>query len=125
MSLLSMIPAVIKALLSICPRDSARGVADKAKWRMVFNFNGPDGLEYIFRVVGGGITPTGLRVTYPEFIDRLQRRANFRVMTPHGTRMAITVDDKKGLVNLINVSLGGAYGRHHQTQFYRLQTTPP
>ena len=99
-----------KSIVIDLPEGFSQGVADKAGWRLAFNFNGPDGLEYIFEVTGGGIIPQGLRVSYPEFIDRLQRRSNFRVMTPHGTRMAINIHNKKGLVNLINVSLGGAYG---------------
>ena len=99
-----------KSITIDLPEGFSRVVADKAGWRMAFNFNGPDNIEYLFEVQGGEMIPDGVRISYPLAIERLQRRSNFRVMTPSGTRMAITIEAKKGLINLINISLGGAYG---------------
>jgi hypothetical protein len=79
-------------------------------WELGFNFNGPDKLEYLFSVTGGEIIAQGVRIPCPEFIKRIQRRKNFRIMTPAGTRMVITTPTLKGLMDLINISLGGAYG---------------
>ena len=79
-------------------------------WQLGFNFNGPDKLEYLFSVSGGELHDQGLRIPCPKYIERIQRRKNFRIMTPAGTRMVITTPSLKGLMDLINISLGGAYG---------------
>ena len=71
-------------------------------WQLGFNFNGPDKLEYLFSVTGGELHKEGLRIPCPEFIERIQRRKNFRIMTPAGTRMVIATATLKGLMDLIN-----------------------
>jgi hypothetical protein len=81
-----------------------------SSWQLGFNFNGPDKLEYLFSVRGGELHDQGVRIPCPEYIERIQRRKNFRIMTPAGTRMVITTPSLKGLMDLINISLGGAYG---------------
>jgi len=97
--------------LLVDPPDDFRGAAaDQDLWHLRFNFNGPDQLEYIFSTRGGELVEQGLKVPFPEHVERLQRRRNFRVDALTGTRMHFTLKKIKGVVDLINVSQGGAYG---------------
>lgn len=75
-----------------------------------FNFNGPDQLEYIFSTKGGTYGGGGLLIPFPDHVERLQRRKDFRMDVPPGTRLLIQIDKIKAIISLINISLGGAFG---------------
>lgn len=92
------------------PDDFEEAAAAKDLWHLRFNFNGPDQLEYIFGTRGGERCEQGLKIPFPEHVERLQRRRNFRVKTLTGTKMYFTLKKIQGVIDLINVSLGGAYG---------------
>lgn len=92
------------------PDDFERAAAAKDLWHLRFNFNGPDHLEYIFGTRGGEIDTQGLKVPFPEHVERLQRRRNFRVDTLTGTQMHFKLKKIQGTIDLINVGLGGVYG---------------
>jgi hypothetical protein len=79
-------------------------------WNLRFNFNGPDHLEYIFSTRGGELCGPNLKVPFPEYVERLQRRKDFRILTVPGTKLLFAVDNFKGVIDLINISLGGAFG---------------
>jgi hypothetical protein len=92
------------------PDDFREAAADQDLWHLRFNFNGPDQLEHIFSTRGGELVEQGLKIPFPEHVERLQRRRNFRVDALTGTRMHFTLKKIKGVIDLINVSQGGAYG---------------
>jgi hypothetical protein len=92
------------------PDDFKEAAADKDLWHLRFNFNGPDQLEYIFSTQGGELIEHGLKIPFPEHVERLQRRRNFRVNTITGTRMHFQLKKIKGVLDVINISLGGSYG---------------
>ncbi|MBC2712947.1 MAG: PilZ domain-containing protein [Desulfosarcina sp.] len=92
------------------PDDFEEAAAVKDLWHLRFNFNGPDQLEYIFSTRGGEFCEQGLKIPFPEHVERLQRRRNFRVNAFTGTKMHFKLKKIQGVVDLINVSLGGAYG---------------
>ena len=75
-----------------------------------FNFNGPDHLEYLFSTQGGAFERNELLIPIPDYVERLQRRKDFRMQTPAGTRMLIKIDKLHAVLSLINISLGGAFG---------------
>ncbi len=75
-----------------------------------FNFNGPDRVEHIFTTRGGSHSGNEIRVPFPEFVERVQRRKNFRMETPIGTRLLLKIEKTHAIISLINVSMGGAYG---------------
>ena len=75
-----------------------------------FNFNGPDHLEYLFATQGGTRDGNTLKVPFPEFVDRLQRRRNFRVNAPPGAFFSVKIKQIQGVLGMINISLGGVYG---------------
>ena len=103
------------------PDGFAEAVANKESWRLRFNFNGPDRLEYIFTTRGGTYYKEGLKIPFPDYIERLQRRRDFRVDTLSGTRLQFKLKKIRGSLDLINVSLGGAYGilSKHNFKFFR------
>jgi hypothetical protein len=78
--------------------------------KLNFNFNGPDNLEYLFAIQGGNYTDNGLRLSLPDYVERLQRRKDFRMQVPIGTQMHFQIKQLQGTVDLINISLGGAFG---------------
>ncbi|BBO70420.1 hypothetical protein DSCA_43500 [Desulfosarcina alkanivorans] len=92
------------------PEDFREAAEVRDLWHLRFNFNGPDQLEYIFSTRGGRFSEQGLKIPFPEHVERLQRRRNFRVNTETGTQMHFTLKKIQGIIDLINVSLGGAYG---------------
>ncbi|KJS31157.1 MAG: hypothetical protein VR64_12575 [Desulfatitalea sp. BRH_c12] len=75
-----------------------------------FNFNGPDQLEYIFTTRGGCIAGRELAMPFPDVVERIQRRKNFRMETPVGTKMLFKINNSPVVFALINISLGGAFG---------------
>ncbi len=99
-----------KHLLIDNPDGFAEAVGKAEAWNIRFNFIGPDQLEYIFSTRGGCFSNSSLRIPFPEFVERLQRRRDFRVSTLPGTKMVFVFNNMKGVIDLINVSLGGAYG---------------
>jgi hypothetical protein len=88
--------------------SQSAGIGDP--WNLRFNFNGPDQLEYIFSTRGGELCGPNLKVPFPEYVERLQRRKDFRILTLPGTKLLFAADKHKGVVDLINISLGGAFG---------------
>ncbi len=92
------------------PDDFEEAAADKDLWHLRFNFNGPDQLEYIFSTRGGELADQNLKIPFPEYVERLQRRRNFRVDVFTGTRMHFQLKKIKGVLDVVNVSLGGSYG---------------
>jgi hypothetical protein len=103
------------------PDDFMDAVKDDAPLDLQFNFNGPDRLEYIFRSYGGELGPHGIKIPFPKSVQRLQRRQNFRVNTLPGTQMQFRMKKIRGVLDLINISLGGVYGilAKHNFKFMR------
>jgi hypothetical protein len=92
------------------PDDFKEAAADKNLWHLRFNFNGPDHLEYLFSTHGGELGEKGLKIPFPEHVERLQRRRNFRVDTLTGSELHFSLKKIQGVIHLINISQGGAYG---------------
>ena len=103
------------------PDDFGEVVSGKDRWHLEFNFNGPDQLEYIFSTRGGAFCEQGLKIPFPDHVERLQRRRNFRINTETGTKLHFKLKKIEGMIDLINVSLGGAYGVlvKHNMKFMR------
>lgn len=92
------------------PDGFSQSAGGNEPWNLRFNFNGPDQLEYIFSTRGGELCGPNLKVPFPEFVERLQRRRDFRILTVPGTKLLFAADNLKGVIDIINLSLGGAFG---------------
>jgi PilZ domain len=92
------------------PEGFSQSAGRSEEWNLGFNFNGPDHLEYVFSTCGGEVCGNNLKIPFPEYVERLQRRKDFRILTLPGTKLVFAVNKIKGVVDLINISLGGAFG---------------
>jgi len=92
------------------PRDFRNTITKLDTWEIHFNFNGPDNLEYIFTTTGGKIYDNEIRINFPYYIERLQRRRYFRISTPTGTKLSFESDQVQREINLINISMRGTLG---------------
>ncbi len=103
------------------PDDFAEAAAAKEKWHLRFNFNGPDHLEYIFSTKGGSLCKQGLKIPFPDHVERLQRRRDFRVDTLPDSKVHFQLNKIRGTLDMINISLGGFYGvlTKHNFKFIR------
>ncbi|MBI5063254.1 MAG: PilZ domain-containing protein [Desulfatitalea sp.] len=91
--------------------DGFKAVASKQRaLNLRFNFNGPDQLEYIFTTQGGFVRGRDLHLRFPEYVERVQRRKNFRMPTPIGTKMMFRTERGPAVLGVINISLGGIFG---------------
>ena len=82
-------------------------VSDVEVWKMRFEFIGNDNLQYIFRTSGGEIIGNEICIKFPESIERIQRRAHFRIEVPLETKLYF----KKKFdieMDVIDISLKGS-----------------
>ncbi|RLB24532.1 MAG: hypothetical protein DRG76_01205 [Deltaproteobacteria bacterium] len=89
------------------PAGFKKAIKGTTDWRLRFEFTGNDRLPYVFRTVGGELVEGGIRVRLPKFIERRQRRRNFRLEAPLDTKLVFTKNFRRYEANVINVSLGG------------------
>ena len=92
------------------PRDFRNTVSKLGTWEIRFNFNGPDNLEYIFTTSEGEFYDNEIRINFPDYIERLQRRRYFRISVPTGTKLFFESDQVQREINLINISMRGTLG---------------
>jgi c-di-GMP-binding flagellar brake protein YcgR len=97
-------------LLVDCPEGFTQATAKTETLDIRFNFNGKDQLEYLFSTSSGTLSGSTLKVPFPDYVERLQRRKNFRIDTLPGTRLYFSTGKLEGQIDLINISLGGAFG---------------
>lgn len=76
-------------------------------WNINFEFVASDGVQYKFKTSGGKITGSGVRINLPNFIERLQRRKDFRLDFNPGTEIRFEQDGFKYELGVINLSMGG------------------
>jgi len=72
-----------------------------------FEFTGGDKLMYHFRASVLEVSGQDLWMRFPEFIERGQRRLDFRVEAPPGTRLYFQVNGLSCSVEVVSISLGG------------------
>ena len=92
------------------PQGFAEAVADVENCRISFEYFGKDGLKYFFKTTGQEILYDEIRISFPEFIERIQRRHNFRIQPPLGTKILFNDNAFRFIINVIDISRGGALG---------------
>jgi len=92
------------------PQGFKEAVADGEECHIYFEFNGKDNLKYVFRTTGHKIINNEICIRFPEFIERRQRRKNFRIKPPLGTKLFINESSARHEVNVLNVSPRGVLG---------------
>ena len=81
-------------------------------WKILFEYTGKDKLKYNFSVSGGKFVHNEIWIKFPDYIERIQRRKNFRLTAPEKSKILFTIDSTRFEMDIINVSLGGVLGAH-------------
>ena len=81
--------------------------------RVLFEFTGRDHIQYAFRTQIGEMLGEDIWLKCPEALERIQRRKEFRIAPPLGTKVCFTIDDQSFETNAINISGGGALVNLH------------
>ncbi len=82
-------------------------VGDVKDVKMHFEFTREDKVDYTFSTYGWEIYSDEIGVRFPEFIERKQRRRDFRLAVPYDTKLHIQVDSTLLEMKVLNVSMGG------------------
>ncbi len=90
------------------PEGFTKAVANDDNCRIHFEFVGHDNLVYSFRANGKASIDGEICLRFPEVINRVQRRKNFRMAPPLGTKMYISRSLGRLEMNVIDISQGGA-----------------
>ena len=89
------------------PKDFLPAFGDLKDVKMHFEFTGNDNLSYTFKTSGGDIIDDEIKVKFPDFINRKQRRKDFRLEVPPGTMLHVKINSKLLKMTVLDVSLGG------------------
>jgi c-di-GMP-binding flagellar brake protein YcgR len=90
------------------PTGFKRAIEGMNPWRIRFECNLQDRLTYLFRTTGGEINGREIWLGFPAFIERKQRRKDFRVKAPSGAQLCFASRNGKIEASVLNVSLAGA-----------------
>ncbi len=91
------------------PRKLDDEVEDLENVDIHFEFSEKDGVRLSFKCDGGKKLDKELWVEFPEYIERIQRRKDFRLWFSHGTIIHVKIDSVTYKMTLKNISMGGAY----------------
>jgi c-di-GMP-binding flagellar brake protein YcgR len=89
------------------PEGFREAFADIKDLKMQFEFTGKDKVNYSFLTSGWEIYRDEIRVRFPEFINRHQRRGDFRIDAPPQTRLHAQLKSTMLKMKVLNISLGG------------------
>ncbi len=89
------------------PQGFREAVGDVKDVKMYFEFTREDEVNYSFSTYGWEIYRDEIGVRFPEFIEREQRRKDFRLAVPFDTKLYIQVDSTLLEMKVLNISLGG------------------
>ena len=89
------------------PKDFQPTFGGLKDTKMHFEFTGKDDLSYTFKTSGGEIFHDEVKVKFPDFMNRKQRRKDFRLEVPPGTKLHVNINSKLLTMTVIDVSLGG------------------
>jgi len=91
------------------PKNLNDAVSDLDRVDINFEFSEKDGVQCIFKSSGGKIHNQEIWVEFPDYIERIQRRKDFRLGFPAGTIIHFEIDSVGYEMTLQNLSIGGAY----------------
>lgn len=95
-------------LLIDYPEGFRELVAHRPEWELRFDFVGKDKLSHRFKTFGVEISGSEIWCKFPEMIERVQRRRDFRERAPEGTKIVVQIDSTEHAMSVVNISQGGA-----------------
>lgn len=94
-----------------CPRGFKEAVGEEEGCRFHFEFTDENGLKYNFRTSGHRIFKDEVSISVPEFIERIQRRKNFRIQPPAGAKLLVDgINSARHVMSIVNISRSGTLG---------------
>jgi len=91
--------------------DSPEGLHEQIQegevYRLYFEFTDKKKIHYSFKTFLEEITGNNTLVLFPKTVNRLQRRENFRITPPIGTRLHFKIGEKTFDLNVVNLSQNG------------------
>lgn len=112
------------------PSGFIETISDIQVWKINFKFKGPDNLQYVFSTTGGNFDGQKITIPFPGYIERVQRRKNFRIDAPAQAMVLFKDGTRQHECSLINISLGGIFckiarlgkGKEKQPAFMKGET---
>jgi len=92
------------------PRGFKEATYGIEEWRLKFEFTGSDNLPYAFATVGGERVGKEVWVKLPDHIERQQKRDDFRLRLPYGTKIYLSAAEAPWKLRIENLSRGGVLG---------------
>ena len=96
-------------LLIDSPKNFSDSVEELDNVGINFEFSEKDGVRFRFKCMGGKILEKDLWVAFPPYVERIQRRKDFRLWFSDGTIIHFEMDSLRYRMALRNISMGGAY----------------
>jgi len=91
------------------PKSFNDAVSDLDGVNINFEFSEKDGARFTFKSSGGKIHNQEIWVAFPDYIERIQRRKDFRLEFPARTMAHFEIDSVGYEMTFKNLSIGGAY----------------
>ncbi len=110
------------------PSGFIETISDIKVWKIKYKFKGPENLQYIFSTTGGNFDGKRITIPFPNYIERVQRRKNFRIDAPAQSIVLFNDGAYQHEFSLINISLGGIFckisrsGKENQPVFMKGET---
>jgi c-di-GMP-binding flagellar brake protein YcgR len=73
-----------------------------------FEFTGKDGVKYLFHTQGCRVLKGKIWLKLPPVIEREQRRRQFRISTPSGSKLFFRLNSKRYELEVVDISVGGS-----------------
>ncbi len=96
-------------LLIDSPKNFKDSVEDLDSVGINFEFTEKGGVRFRFKCTGGKIQDKDIWVAFPDYLERIQRRKDFRLWFSDGTLIDFEMDSVRYKMALKNISMGGAY----------------
>ena len=97
---------VFSRFLIYCSREFLETVAENQSRKIFFEFS-KESIKYIFKTSITKVDGDKIWFKFPEFIEKYQRRMNFRVDVPSETKFFCEVESKQCTLEVLNISSGG------------------
>lgn len=90
-----------------------------------FEFTDKDNIKYSFRTSGTAIFKGKIWLKVPQWVEREQRRKQFRISAPAGSKIFFSLNNQRCELKLIDISLGGSLGVLAAVPSHRSQYQTP
>lgn len=93
-----------------CPERFQENIKSSSSGPLEFEFTGNDEVKYAFRTAAWRVVKNKLWLELPRWVERDQRRMQFRIAAPAGTILHFKLNSTHYELKVIDISLGGSLG---------------